>query len=545
MSKSKQRDLLEEYERTTKKTTTARYMEIIYPYAWTMIILTLLYLVVELSFGATLLDVAGKANDPDDLKKVEFFGRCISATAVVLAIFGSMLKKVFITNGSRIDFVVKVAIMAVIVFPMVFFGEEHLIEHLVDKSSGQERKNALWMTVIGERLLGGDVKLDGIAFSTGEDNKAADKSFIALLPFWGSTVQDVTLKAENLMGYISRKSAEDRVETKVGGDFYEKAYKASVERLHNIYNNKYVPGSNSYARTINDVDSQVDKYWREYVSTLEAKGYRPNAIPKYARSTVVKRVQNKGIPVPDEWHPNDRLTFYKAARKEVRKKANAEYKSGVNSALGYKSSLEPGLSWNQFVRAPDVQKQWKAQLGVKTSTPLRANMSRSEVEALLYKPIVKKIDTQTKTTLKASAEAYADKGKYEDLGRDAYHAVIVPPVALGFSMAGGLVHLIKLMNYFLMLVIFSKKIRMRIIMLAIVTLFTAPMFVSNHITSSRLITNLRKASIGDPGLMATTTSLVWIVNSQSIFYPINKTLREGTHIEEIGPPEMWGRLGEK
>src|SRR5690554_2202243 len=150
MSKSKQRDLLEEYERTTKKTTTARYMEIIYPYAWTMIILTLLYLVVELSFGATLLDVAGKANDPDDLKKVEFFGRCISATAVVLAIFGSMLKKVFITNGSRIDFAFKIVIMAVTVFPMVFFGEEKLIEHLVDQSSGQERKNALWMTVIGE-----------------------------------------------------------------------------------------------------------------------------------------------------------------------------------------------------------------------------------------------------------------------------------------------------------------------------------------------------------------------------------------------------------
>ena len=530
--------LLEEYERQTKKPTTALYMQRIFPYAKTMIVLTLVYLVVELSFGATLLDVAGQSRSAEDLKNVEFFGRCLSATAVILAIFGSMLKKVFHGLVSFRRFFFKAIFMAAIVFPAVFYGEEALIDHLVDVSDGQQRRNALWMTMIGERLLNGDVALDGIQFSTGESNRAEDKTFIALLPFWGSTVQDVTTKANKIMDHITQKTAEARVERHVGGDFYEKAYKPSLEKIHDIYNDKYVPGSNAYAKAINDTDTIATQYWNEYIAKLKEKGYRPNAVPYYAKGAIVREVQKRGLPVPDKWDPNDRVTFYKAAREEITKKAKTKFKSKVESAFGSKSSLEPGLSWNSFLNSADVQAKWKSNLGIKTNVRLRDNMSPAEVKKTVYEPLIKDIHQQIKKKLTASPEAFADMGGYGHLGKDSYRAVIVPPIALGFSMIGGLVHLVKLFNFILMLFVFQKKIRLGVVVTTATLLLLLPLVINNHITSSRLISNLRTASAVSLSQNATTTGLVWIVNSQSIFYPVNKTIRDFFRIETPIPASM-------
>lgn len=495
-------------------------------YAVIMILLTAGYLIMELAFNASLLDVAGQGASPDEVDHVETFGRCISAVAVILALFGTLLKNWFRGRTSTMGLIFKTGIMAAIVFPMIFFGEQTLIDSLAKRSNGAQRRNAYWMALMGKSLLNGEIDLDGVTIGTGENRRPEGKAFVALLPFWGSTIKDVCQKAGQVMPFVAKKTAVRAIGQPE--NFYKKVYLASLQQIHDLYNNKYVPGSNAYARTVAGASKQADRAWNEYKEALIINGgYTPNNIPWLLRSKVRRMVQKRGVPVPKNWHPADRGTFRRVVANQVKEKAKVYFNQGVRRALGKKASLAPGLSWPLFIKSAAIRRVWHDKTHIPETVALADNFVFAEFQQKVYWPTVEILAKQIEKQLHDATEQFETSGTNEQRGKDAYRAVIVPPIALGFSMLGGIVHLAKLLNYLLMLAIppCRKNMRLALVVGTLLVLLLAPMATSNAITSSRLVTNL-KAGTASPLHKLRGTGLVWIVKAQTIFYPMNSSIRD-------------------
>ena len=147
---------------------------------------------------------------------------------------------------------------------------------------------------------------------------------------------------------------------------------------------------------------------------------------------------------------------------------------------------------------------------------------------------------------------FADGGPSEEEGRRAMEALVVPPIALAFSLAGALVHIFKAANYltlwlsrFLMYRLrgvtrtvrttaFLIRFRREALVLSALTLAVAPCFVSNRISTSQgfgwllehTAENLPWAGRPIAGGMR------WAVQAQPYFYPVNEAVR--TRLPLIG-----------
>ncbi|MBV7316557.1 hypothetical protein [Shewanella sp. NIFS-20-20] len=102
------------------------------PFWWlmTMFICALVYLIPEVVFNAALTEVAGgRHSSEDDLRAVELFGRTISGVGVTL-----LLADLLIT-GRRLASVGRAlayfGLLAVIVWPSVFFGQKWLVDNFI------------------------------------------------------------------------------------------------------------------------------------------------------------------------------------------------------------------------------------------------------------------------------------------------------------------------------------------------------------------------------------------------------------------------------
>ena len=493
-------------------------------YALVMILLTTAYLVIELSFNASLLDATGQATSTDEIDRIEVYGRCISATAVILALFGSMLKKRFLLQTTTTRLVISTVLMIAIVFPTVYGGERELIEFFVRHSNGEDRRDALWMVFISKSLLNGEIDLDGVDFSTGEKSSPADKAFISLLPLWGSTAEDITRKAEKVMPYIVRKNMESQ--TGSYSEFYNKAYLTSIKSLHELYNDKYVPGSNAYARAIADASRQADESWAQYLNKLSRRGYKPHTVPGFARSRVRRDVRSAGVPVPDNWQLNDRQGFNNAVVKRVKGEAKRSFDGQIRNLVSGKATLPAGLSWPGFIKAEVVQDLWRSKLGMPGKGLLTDQMSPATFKQSVYLPMIEGLTHRTLNLLHQSGPYFENKERYSREGEDAFRSAIVAPIALGFSMIGGFVHIVKLLNFTLLLGIPLSRVRKFAVMAALVVLVSYPTTIKTDITSSRLITNLTDQAKGQKLAKLRSGGLTWIIKTQTIFYPVNDLVRK-------------------
>ena len=150
--------------------------------------------------------------------------------------------------------------------------------------------------------------------------------------------------------------------------------------------------------------------------------------------------------------------------------------------------------------------------------------------------------------LQAALSSYSAGGKNEKQGEDAARAVIVPPIALMFSLMGALTHLAKLL--YLLLVPVTAAILTRrssravqlvnrhplvfpvVLISALLVMFSV---MNNNLTGSKAYQDLKHAmqgaqiSITDEPLALRGETLLRVVHAvsigQSYSYPMNQYLR--------------------
>lgn len=482
-------------------------------------IATLLYLTVEFAFNARLLDAAGGLASPNAIESMERWGRFLSGFAVALALDGLVvlpLWEIQVWRSSKL--VVVLAVVTSISMSAVYYAEKAFVDHLAQQSSAQFRWSAIRLQFMTQAVKGGDLKFKELSLDEHVVSSPEGKSFLAMMPALLYALPDLHERLDPAL----KKLVDDKVSRNVGSPsyYYNRYYLPSVVAIKKAYN-EYVDGVSRYHQAMANIPNDQARAWRDYESALSKHGWTPDSVPRLAYGRVRSSVRSKGVDVPQWWRPDDRDTFYEAVARTAKARISDRYQRKA-----YVLPLD--LSFSSFVRSEQVQRQWSSKLHADPRVPLTTNMSLSEVTKVLYDPVLKQVlaekEASTVGRLAYPVEAFADGRQFSDEGISAVKSLIVPPIALAFSLMGAVFHILKSLLLLLSLPFKSDRARRFSAFAIAAALVVAPIFSSNQISKSPAFEKLASKTADKVSPLA-AGGMTWIVKIEPYSYPVAEWLR--------------------
>jgi len=518
---------------------------------WLVTGITLTYLICELAFNSRLLDLVGSVSTADEVHNMERYGRTLTAiAAALLALQFSLMglvrlkkKGVWLTAQASTALVL---LICLITGTLTWHAVEWVIERQVTKSTGEFRQMSLLAQLYQHALIEGQQTLEGIPLDSGGGQaqtwtSPSGKAFLATLPVLLSSSD----RYRKLLERDAEQNLRDNISAQEGGvrGYYELWLQARGE-VHK----QFVAYYNDEMDISETVRLEQARAWQRYERSLEAKRLKTWNVPRRYYATVRKQVRGQGVPVTNDWSPSDRTGFNAAVAKAARQKYLAQ------RTVVYKGvTLPKRLDWGVFFRLEVIQKELREKLLLPANTlvreeyPLNDKLKQFALE--LHTPHLNEAVKQQLPELRAAVSSYSAGGSNEKLGEDAARAVIVPPIALIFSLVGALTHLAKLL-YLVLLpltatlltrrpsrpVRFLNRHPLAFPVALIAVLVVTFSLINNSITESVAYKNLKdglagaKITITDEPLPLSGGAVLRVMHAvsigQSYSYPINQYLRE-------------------
>ena len=518
---------------------------------WLVTGITLTYLICELAFNSRLLDLVGSVSTADEVHNMERYGRTLTAiAAALLALQFSLMglvrlkkKGVWLTAKASTALVL---LICLITGTLTWHAVEWVIERQVTKSTGEFRQMSLLAQLYQHALIEGQQTLEGIPLDSGGGQaqtwtSPSGKAFLATLPVLLSSSD----RYRKLLERDAEQNLRDNISAREGGvrGYYELWLQARGE-VHK----QFVAYYNDEMDISETVRLEQARAWQRYERSLEAKRLKTWNVPRRYYATVRKQVRGQGVPVTNDWSPSDRTGFNAAVAKAARQKYLAQ------RTVVYKGvTLPKRLDWGVFFRLEVIQKELREKLLLPANTlvreeyPLNDKLKQFALE--LHTPHLNEAVKQQLPELRAAVSSYSAGGSNEKLGEDAARAVIVPPIALIFSLVGALTHLAKLLYLVLVPltatlltrrpsrpVRFLNRYPLAFPVALIAVLVVTFSLINNSITESVAYKNLKdglagaKITITDEPLPLSGGAVLRVMHAvsigQSYSYPINQYLRE-------------------
>jgi hypothetical protein len=203
-------------------------------------------------------------------------------------------------------------------------------------------------------------------------------------------------------------------------------------------------------------------------------------------------------------------------------------------------ALPPGLGWEAFFAHAGVQARLRKTLGLPPGVVLRpAYPSAASFEDGVVRPLVLHIARSELAAYEAPVAAFEAGGAYFQQGEEAARAVIVPPVALLFSLLGAIGHLAKFVYLLLRLSAAAvpawRGLRhLWCVPVALLTLSGAALSAAdNAVTRSDLYGYMRGQMLPEPdapwrdraSARVLLVGLHWVAVGQGMGYPVNEWVR--------------------
>ncbi len=518
---------------------------------WLVTGITLTYLICELAFNSRLLDLVGSVSTADEVHNMERYGRTLTAiAAALLALQFSLMgiarlkkKGVWLTAKASTALVL---LICLITGTLTWHAVEWVIERQVTKSTGEFRQMSLLAQLYQHALIEGQQTLEGIPLDSGGGqaqtwNSPSGKAFLATLPVLLSSSD----RYRKLLERDAEQNLRDNISAQEGGvrGYYEAWIMARGE-VHK----QFVAYYNDDMDISETVRLEQARAWQRYERSLEAKRLKTWNVPRRYYATVRNQVRGQGVPVANDWSPSDRTGFNAAVAKAARQKYLAQ-----RTVVYQGVTIPKRLDWGVFFRLDVVQKSLREKLLLPANTlvreeyPLNDKLKQFALE--LHTPHLNEAVKQQLPELRAAVSSYSAGGVNEKLGEDAARAVIVPPIALIFSLVGALTHLAKLLYLVLVPltatlltrrswrpVRFLNRHPLAFPVALIAVLVVTFSLINNSITESVAYKNLKdglagaKITITDEPLPLSGGAVLRVMHAvsigQSYSYPINQYLRE-------------------
>lgn len=518
---------------------------------WMVLGITLTYLICELAFNSRLLDLVGSISTAEEVHNMERYGRALTAIAAALLVLQFALVGIARLKKKNISLSAKGSVSAVLCLCLLtgavtWHAVEWFIERQVANSTGEFRQMSLLAQLYQQSLIDGHQTLEGIPLDSHGGQvqtwtSPSGKAFLAMLPILLSSVD----RYHALLKSGAEQNLRDSISAREGGvlGFY-KAWLQAREAIHK----QYVAYYNDEMDLSVTTQLEQERAWQRYERSLRAKGLRSWNVPRRYYASVRNNVRSQGVPVANNWSPSDRAGFDAAVAKTVRQRYLAQRTVVFNGV-----AIPKRLNWGVFFRQDVVQKSLREKLLLPTGTLVREEYPLNDGLKLfaleLQTAHLNEAVKQQLPKLQASLRSYSIGGENEKQGEDAARAVIVPPVALIFSLVGALTHLAKLL-YLVLVPLTANMLRRKssrpvrlinrhplvfpvALISALLVMFSC---MNNTITVSPAYQNLKDAlqgaeiTITDEPLFLRGESLLRIVHAvsigQSYSYPMNQYLRE-------------------
>ncbi len=421
---------------STTHTQTA-YRGLPLPQTLLIIVLTVIYLLVEMAFNASLLDVAGGL-ESSRVDSLERYGRMLSGAAVALFVLqyllGRRVKSVK-SGGQHAPHVLSIVFWCLLSVVLTYGALKLITDALVHSTSAQYRKASANLMLVRSEMLGGRALIAGLADSPDFFKQPEGKAFAALFPALGAMIWP---KLDKTLAPVKAELFYKATDSSIGGPqaFYNGPYKEALQQMAQMHRGNY---PDEVFTTI--YRHEADKLWAQYEADLKARHWTPSTVPYMARSRVVAEM-GKRAGVPKNWHPSDRITFNIAVMSKV--KSSLQNNPGAIYEDG--RVVASGLSWPAYVAHPAMQRELQKKFSLPASVPVLAVYgSGEEFESRLYRHLVRASADKEMARLNLSAEQYKAPGPHAREGFEAAQGSLVPPIALWFSLLGAISHLAKLL----------------------------------------------------------------------------------------------------
>ncbi|MFN3861925.1 MAG: hypothetical protein ACK4R2_10690 [Roseateles sp.] len=492
-------------------------------------LLTALYLCCELAFNARLLDVVGGSASPAEVHHIEIFGRGLSGIAVALVLL-QLLLSARARSGRRSPSAMAMLFWCLLSAGLVYGSLQLLVDHLVARSDAQMRRTSLTIVLVQRALVNGQVQLDGLDDDPGLFARPEGKAFLALFPAMAVSVERLDDKVRDVKLELISRGVLGRLGQAQG---VYRQYEQAVARLREQYDRyRRAPGPVDLEA---EIPRRQDEAWNDYLADLGKRGWTPSTVPAMARRSVLQKVRAR-VPVPADWQLGDEAGFREAVATQVRRQAG---QAAARLVVGGQP-VPAGLGWEAFFGHAGVQAELRKRLQLPARVTLLPAYGSAELfEKDVVRPLVREVAQRELAAYEAPVKAFEPGGVHFRKGEDAARAVIVPPVALFFSLLGAIGHLAKLVYLLLRLATGAVPAwrGMRRLWLVPVGLLAASAaglsLASNAVTDSRLYGYMHAQVLHGAGADAAArgqarallTALHWVAVGQGLGYPVNEWVR--------------------
>ncbi|PTN49779.1 hypothetical protein DAI43_21295, partial [Achromobacter xylosoxidans] len=228
-------------------------------------VVTLLYLYIEFSFSAWLLDVMSE-NASNRVDTAEAWGRLISGFAVALLVWPVIFAR---TRRWRIT-VPLLIVVSLAIITAVYQGERKLIDSLVDSSTAESRAAAVTGALLRQGLATGTVSasmLDGL-WADENAQSVAGKAFVGVVSYMAA--QSDAARRQTMA--IAPEVVRAVIEQNVGGrDAEYQRFVDSQEDIRGRHKYFYERGIQNHQKELARIPARAERDWEHYLDRLDAK----------------------------------------------------------------------------------------------------------------------------------------------------------------------------------------------------------------------------------------------------------------------------------
>jgi len=399
-----------------------------------IVAVTATYLTIEIPFSAQLLDVLAANPSSNDIDLIEKFGRCLTGFAVAIAVVGWFLARSHNAGRSLGKQIIGTVVLSVASVGMTYFILDRVAVATGDFSTAEARKNAF------QAIMAKPVMLERVNY----DPSSSDwKAFVAMAAF-----MDDGGKLLDIAGSSSINAAKSEASRRLGtvAELRAKFFDKDFDGVRNAYLD-YKEGSEKYLKARHDAEITVANGWGNYLKMRERAGYK--TIYNQVELTHLRsRVVSAGIPIPANWHPDDRATFDAAHRSKLLGPIDDAYARGFKGYFGDGVVLPPGMDFAAFLAHPALQNRLRKDVSLPASQAIiRPTMSDADFTTAVYVPMRDKLTKDLEKTSVADVSSFEDGRQYADSGKSAVRLSTIPMLAIFLSLAGALLHVCKLSGY--------------------------------------------------------------------------------------------------
>ncbi len=614
------------------------------PRYWLWLLLTSqsIYLIFEFSFNARLVDSIF-FSDSSYFDQLSVYGRCISGIGFTLVCYGYLKYNPIRSGGKTALYLLLIASLA---FPIMFFGQEGLINYFVDKSSAEQRFHAQYLALLKKGLANNAVVLKGIEYEKEDIESPAVKTFISSLGFMTfftpNYIQQVIRHSDQILTHIAHQKANKQV---------KETYPAYLDMRKDMQKTllQYNKANHLYIEKLNKIPQQAETIWRDIILELQKQWtqiqknndreliedgldalidgreqyqlgkrtclqqpfgqqiclskieaiYQKNMQSAFGKNVsanywcqriegkievqwqggnfvkkkqpdhlqckhlkrsflrqkmlslkgikdtyfdnweafvssktvadkVRQKLKTKDIHMPLNYRIHSHKGFIRGVVSELTRQLKKGFMTKAKTDFG--EAIAPRLGQHAFFNQSFIQAPLKKHLHLATNhAPVSLSLSEMQFRDEILMPVITKKLKKERIRLLSNSRQFANGAEKADEGKQYVRSILVPPVAMGFSMFFALLNLSSVVAGVWLLSGGKPWLALTARITFLLALIILPLIFSGEIARTKTFQNIIHETEKSTGPVL-SGFIIWLSSLQPVIYPVGYILADNLHI---------------